>query len=158
MSVKRVMFVCLGNICRSPLAHAVFQKMVVDRDLSEFYIVQSSGTCAYHVGEQSDPRMKKTAAERGVNINHKARQIFKYDLDEFDYIFAMDNNNYRDIRSLTTNEDLLQQVYMFRQFDPIESGDVPDPYYGGQKGFNTVFDIVDRTCKNILNLLEEDKI
>ena len=152
------MFVCLGNICRSPLAHAIFQKMVDDRNLSDLYIVQSTGTCAYHAGEQSDSRMKATAADRGVDINHRARQIFRYDLDEFDYIFAMDKNNYKDVRSLTTNEDLLKHVYMFRQFDPVECGDVPDPYYGGQKGFDTVFDIADRTCRNILDLLEEDQI
>lgn len=152
------MFVCLGNICRSPLAHAVFQKQVDERQLTDLYIVQSTGTCAYHAGEQSDHRMRKTAADRGVNINHKARQIFRYDLEESDYIFAMDKNNFLGIRRLTSNEELLKNVYMFRQFDPLESGDVPDPYYGGQKGFDTVFDIVDRTCRNILDLLEEDKI
>jgi len=152
------MFVCLGNICRSPLAHAVFQKLVDDRNLRDSYIVQSTGTCAYHAGEQSDSRMRKTAADRGVQINHKARQIFRYDLEEYDYIFAMDKNNYLGIRRLTTNEDLLKNVFMFREFDPVEKGDVPDPYYGGQKGFDDVFDIVNRTCGNILNLLEEDKI
>ena len=152
------MFVCLGNICRSPLAHAVFQKLVDDRNLTDSYVVQSTGTCAYHAGEQSDSRMRITASDRGVQINHKARQIFRYDLEDYDYIFAMDKNNYLGIRRLTTNEDLLKHVFMFRDFDPIEKGDVPDPYYGGQKGFDDVFDIVNRTCSNILNLLEEDKI
>lgn len=152
------MFVCLGNICRSPLAHAVFQKLVDDRNLGDSYVVQSTGTCAYHAGEQSDERMRSTAADRGVKINHKARQFFRYDLEEYDYIFAMDNNNFLGIRRLTTNEDLLKHVYMFRDFDPIEKGDVPDPYYGGQKGFDNVYDIVDRTCRSILDQFEENKI
>ncbi|MBI9100055.1 MAG: low molecular weight phosphotyrosine protein phosphatase [Spirochaetaceae bacterium] len=152
------MFVCLGNICRSPLAHAVFQEMVNERGLEDHYSVQSSGTCAYHAGEPADSRMRKTALGRGIKINHKARQIFRYDLEEYDYIFAMDKNNYQNIRRLTTNEDLLKNVFMFRQFDPLTPGDVPDPYYGGQSGFDDVYDIVDRTCSHILDLLEEDKI
>jgi protein-tyrosine phosphatase len=158
MSVKRIMFVCLGNICRSPLAHTVFQKMVDERGLKESYSIQSSGTCAYHAGEQSDERMRKTASDHGVYINHKSRQIFRYDLEEYDYIFAMDHNNYLGIRRLTSNEELLKHVYMFRDFDPLEKGDVPDPYYGGDLGFETVFTMVDRTCENILKLLEEDKL
>lgn len=152
------MFVCLGNICRSPLAHAVFQQLINDRKLGDSYFVESSGTCAYHVGEQSDIRMRKTASERGVQIDHKARQIFRFDLEEYEYIFAMDRNNYQGIRRLTSNENLLKRIYLFRDFDPVEKGDVPDPYYGGQNGFDDVFDIVDRTCRNILDLMEEGKV
>lgn len=148
------MFVCLGNICRSPLAHAVFQKLVDDRDLSSSYVIESSGTCAYHVGEQADSRMRNTAAEQGVKVNHKSRQIFRYDLEDYDYIFAMDNNNYQGIRRLTSNQELLSHVYMFRDFDPQGQGDVPDPYYGGQKGFENVFNIVNRTCAYILDQME----
>jgi len=151
------MFVCLGNICRSPLAHAVFQKLLEDRELGGSYFVESSGTCAYHVGEQADERMRKTASERGVYVNHKSKQIFRFDLEDYDYIFAMDHNNYLGLRRLTSNEELLSHVYMFRDYDPEGKGDVPDPYYGGPSGFENVFDIVDRTCNNILNLLEEGK-
>jgi protein-tyrosine phosphatase len=158
MSKKRVMFVCLGNICRSPLAHAVFQNLVDERGLGDSYAVESSGTCAYHAGEQADSRMRKTAAERGVSINHKSRQIFRFDLEDYDSIFAMDRNNFLEISSMTSNKDLLRKVHMFRDFDPVGKGDVPDPYYGGQKGFENVFDIVSRTCSNILNLLEEDAL
>lgn len=148
------MFVCLGNICRSPLAHAVFQEIVNERELSDGYEVQSSGTCAYHVGEPSDSRMKQTALDHGVKIKHRARQIFRCDLEDYDYIFAMDHNNYSNLRRLTANEGLLARIRMFRDYDPEGPGDVPDPYYGGQEGFETVFSIVKRTCDNILDLME----
>lgn len=152
------MFVCLGNICRSPLAHAVFQKMVDEKGLSDQYTVQSSGTCAYHVGEPSDSRMRSTASRKGVKINHRARQMFRYDLEDFDYIFAMDSNNYKAIRRLTANEELLSHVRMFRDYDPQGPGDVPDPYYGGQEGFETVFNIVERTCSQILDRIEAGEV
>jgi len=152
------MFVCLGNICRSPLAHAVFREIVEERGLSDRYEVQSSGTCAYHVGEPSDSRMRKTAAIHGVKINHRARQIFHCDLEDFDYIFAMDGSNYKNIRSLSGNRELLSRVRMFRDFDPQGPGDVPDPYYGGQEGFETVFAIVKRTCENVLDLMESGEL
>lgn len=158
MNVKRVMFVCLGNICRSPLAHAVFRKLVDDRNLSDRYEVQSSGTCAYHAGEQSDSRMRMTAQERGVVIKHRARQILRCDLEEYDYIFAMDRNNYRNIKRLSANEELLSRVRLFRDYDPEGPGDVPDPYYGGQDGFNDVYKIVERTCSNILDLMERGEL
>ena len=158
MSKKRVMFVCLGNVCRSPLAHAVFQKIIDDKNLSDSYKIESSGTCAYHVGEQADERIRKTAGERGVIINHKSRQIFRYDLEDYDYIFAMDKNNYLGICRLTSNDELLSHIHMFRDYDPLGKGDVPDPYYGGQKGFDSIFEMVDRTCREIVKLIEEDKI
>lgn len=158
MSIKRVMFVCLGNICRSPLAHAVFKQIVEERGLSDLYEVQSSGTCAFHVGERSDSRMRQTAREHGVIINHRARQIFRCDLEDFDYIFAMDHNNYNNIRRLTANKELLSHVHMFRDYDIEGSGDVPDPYYGGQAGFEKVFAIVKRTCMNILDKMETGEL
>lgn len=155
MKVKRVMFVCMGNICRSPLAQGIFQKMVNDRGLNDAYFIESSGTCAYHVGEQADSRMRKTASYNGIQLNHKSRQIFRYDLEDSDYIFAMDQNNYQGIQNLTTHRELLMNLYLFRDFDPIGNGDVPDPYYGGQEGFDDVFDIVLRTCTVILDKMEE---
>ncbi|MBB6481630.1 low molecular weight protein-tyrosine-phosphatase [Spirochaeta isovalerica] len=158
MSVKRVMFVCLGNICRSPLAHAVFQEIVNQRGLTDQYEIQSSGTCAYHVGEPSDSRMKKTALDHGVKIKHRARQIFRYDLEDYDYIFAMDHNNFNNLKRLTANEGLLARIRMFRDYDPEGPGDVPDPYYGGQEGFENVFTIVQRTCDHILDLMESGEL
>ncbi len=157
MRINKVMFVCLGNICRSPLAHAVFMKIVDNRGLSDSYHVESSGTCAYHVGEKADPRMRETAKQKGVDINHKSRQIFHFDLEEYDYIYAMDRNNYLDLISLTSNKELLKKINMFRDFDPSGQGDVPDPYFGGQKGFDDIFDMVERTCNEILNSLEKGR-
>ena len=152
-----MMFVCLGNICRSPLAHAVFQKMIDDRGLSDSYFVESSGTCAYHVGEQADSRMRETAKKRGLDFSHKSRQIFRFTLEEYDYIFAMDKNNYLGVRRLTANKELLERIHMFREFDPEGNGDVPDPYYGGQKGFDDIYDMVERTCNEIIIFLEENE-
>lgn len=84
--------------------------------------------------------------------------MFRYDLEDFDYVFAMDNNNYKAIRRLTANEELLTHVRMFRDFDPMGPGDVPDPYYGGQEGFERVYDIVERTCLGILDSLESGEL
>jgi len=153
----KVMFVCLGNICRSPLAHAVFSEMLEKKGLKNDYLVESAGTSAYHQGEQADARMRETARAHGVEIDHKARQLQCSKLDEYDLILAMDRHNLEEILKLAGNERQKNKVRLFREFD-FESNsqkDVPDPYFGGRDGFETVFSIVERTVESLIEEIEE---
>ncbi|MBN2340524.1 MAG: low molecular weight phosphotyrosine protein phosphatase [Deltaproteobacteria bacterium] len=150
----KIMFVCLGNICRSPLAHAVFESLVQEAGLTNFKI-ESSGTTAYHVGELPDARMRATASEHGVKMTHRARQLKPSDLDHYDLILAMDNENLSNIRRLAASPEQLNKIQLFRDYDP-EGGngaEVPDPYYGGAAGFENVFQIVHRTAGHLLRTL-----
>jgi len=162
--VRRVLFVRTGNICRSPLAHAVFEKKA--RDCGMKFEVESAGTHGYHVGENADSRMRRAAAGRGVPFDHPARRFTASDLEYYDYIFAMDRGHYREIQRLsrqarhTGRPDGQEQIRMFREFDPRGSihDDVPDPYYGGASDFNHVFDIVDRTVTVILEAFRQGSL
>lgn len=160
--MKKVMFVCLGNICRSPIAEAVFQHLVNEKGLSKKYFADSSGTSAFHVGADPDPRMAVTAEKRGIPMNHSAQQFKKEHFEKFDYIFAMDKSNYEDIISMTQNAKLRQKVHLLREFDDQASSsraDVPDPYYrGGMGAFDDVYDIVSRSCAEALNRLESGSL
>lgn len=150
MEQCRIMFVCLGNICRSPAAQAVLETKIREAGLESRISAESSGTDAYHVGEQSDSRMRQTAAVHGVSINHKAQQFRKTDLSDYNMIVAMDANNHHSILSMCSNEEQKSRVVLFRDFDPEGTGDVPDPWYGGPEGFETVWEILDRTADALL--------
>lgn len=160
--MKKIMFVCLGNICRSPIAEAVFKHKVSERALGKKYFADSSGTSAFHVGADPDPRMAVTAEKRGIQMDHRAQQFEKTDFDKFDLIFAMDKSNFDDIISMTQNAKLRKKVYLLRQFDSQASSnraDVPDPYYrGGMSAFDEVFDIVNRSCEEVLDKLESGEL
>lgn len=148
----RVLFVCLGNICRSPLAEGVFRDKVRAAGLSDRIEIDSAGTGAWHAGEPPDRRMIATARGHGVDLSEqRARQFVDTDLADFDHILAMDKSNLHDILYLDEGEDFGQRVTLFRQWDP-EPGtyEVPDPYYGGPEGFEDVYRIVDRTAENLL--------
>lgn len=148
----RVLFVCLGNICRSPVAEGVFRQKVRDAGLEEHIKVDSAGTGAWHVGNPPDSRMMATARGHGVDLSaQRARQFVDTDLADFDHILAMDKSNLHDILYLDTGNDFGHRVTLFRQWDP-EPGDyeVPDPYYGGDEGFEHVYGIVDRTAEALL--------
>lgn len=151
----RIQFVCLGNICRSPLAEAVFRDHVEQADLGDYFDIASSGTGDWHVGDPADPRMQETAAQHGVPLEgHRARQFSTDDLQAFDHIFVMDKDNLHDVLYLDEQDEHNGKVRLFREFDP-QPGDfqVPDPYYGGQDGFETVYKIVDRTAAELLDRL-----
>lgn len=151
----RVLFVCLGNICRSPVAEGLFQDKVVAAGLASEIEVDSAGTGGWHVGAPPDRRMTATAAQRGTDLSRlQARQLVRADLDDFDHVFAMDKDNLHDTLALDPDGDHGTRVRLFREFDP-EPGDyqVPDPYYGGGDGFDHVYDIVDRTTSAILESL-----
>ena len=148
----RVLFVCLGNICRSPLAEGVFRDKVRAAGLDGIIDIDSAGTGAWHVGNPPDRRMMATAKRQGVDISaQRARQFVDTDLADFDHILAMDKSNLHDILFLDAGDHFGHRVTLFRQWDP-EPGDyeVPDPYYGGDAGFEHVYEIVDRTAEALL--------
>ncbi len=151
----RVLFVCLGNICRSPLAEALFQARVSDAGLDGAIEVDSAGTGGWHVGGPPDPRMTLTAGRHGVNLARlRARQLERSDLDYYDHVFVMDRQNLHDTLFLDPDGDHGTRVRLFREFDPEpDDYQVPDPYSGGPEGFEDVYAITDRTTRAILERL-----
>lgn len=154
----RIQFVCLGNICRSPLAEVVFRDRVREAGLADHFEIASSGTGKWHVGQSADQRMRETAQEHGLSLDdHTASQFGADDLAAYDHIFVMDKDNLNDVLFLDEEERYNGKVRLFREFDP-EPGDfqVPDPYYGGDDGFETVYNIVDRTARVLLERLIDE--
>ncbi len=147
-----ILFVCLGNICRSPLAEGVFLGEVVRRGLGDRFVVDSCGTAAYHVGEAPDPRSCQVAAQYGLDITHqRARQLASADFARFDWIVAMDRANARAIEQARPN-GARARVARFMDFVPDStSQDVPDPYYGGPEGFERVYDLLRRGADRLLD-------
>ncbi|PEN13620.1 protein tyrosine phosphatase [Longibacter salinarum] len=151
----RIQFVCLGNICRSPLAEVVFRDKVEEKGLKEKFDIESSGTGDWHVGEGADSRMRQTADEFGHSLeDHRAQQFQAADLEAYDHVFVMDKSNLNDVLYFDEEDRHSGKVRLFREFDP-NPGDyqVPDPYYGGDEGFKNVYDIVSRTSEVILERL-----
>jgi protein-tyrosine phosphatase len=150
-----VLFVCLGNICRSPAAEGAFTHIVKERNLQDKFIIDSCGTGGWHCGELPHETTRKVAKSRGIELTHKARQFRKEDLKNFDFILAMDSSNYQDILLLTSNDSLKKKVFKFRKFDPEANGepDVPDPFYSGRADFENVQEIVSRTSLGFLDFL-----
>ncbi len=151
--IKKVLFVCLGNICRSPSAEGVFLAKLNELGLNEKYHVDSAGTGAWHVGNLADPRMRKHAAKRGYDLVSRARQVEEEDFDEFDIIIAMDGSNYRNLQNLSPNGTA--ELRMMTDFcSAYQSDEVPDPYYGGEDGFEHVLDLLEDACAGLLDYLE----
>ena len=149
MSVK-ILMVCLGNICRSPLAEGIMRSK-----LSKDYIIDSAGTGAWHEGQLPDKRSITTAKKRGLDItNQRARQFKVSDFDTFDYIYVMDNSNYKNVIALAPTEEAKSKVKLIlNEILPNENVDVPDPYYGGDDGFENVFDMLNQACEAIARKL-----
>jgi protein-tyrosine phosphatase len=152
----RVLFVCMGNICRSPTAHGVFRSLVQQRDLEAAIDIDSAGTHAYHVGEPPDRRAQSTALQRGIDLSDlRARPVSSKDFTAFDYILAMDQDNYAILVELSP-EEARHKIHLFMNFAPqLKRREVPDPYYGGIKGFENVFDMIDYAAKGLLADIEQ---
>lgn len=146
--------VCLGNICRSPLADGLLRQKVEKENLN--VIVDSCGTSAYHIGEQPDERMMKTALKHNYDIsNLSARQFTKQDFKDFDTIYVMDSSNYNNVVELAESEEDKQKVKFFlNELYPNSNMAVPDPYFGGKQGFEDVFKLVDETTDIIIEKLK----
>ena len=148
----KVLFVCLGNICRSPLGEGVVRHLVEGEGLSERFIIDSAGTSSYHIGDPPDPRTTAVAHARGVKLTGAARQVTLQDLNDFDYVIAMDAENLANLHRLAKGRAATAEIRLLREFDDEASSnsDVPDPYYGGPRGFEDVHDIVERSCRSLL--------
>jgi len=149
--MTRILMVCLGNICRSPLAHGVMKSKLSEE---KFYI-DSAGTAAYHVGNPPDKRSILVAKQNGLDISAQSARQFKVsDFDTFDLIYAMDQSNYNNIIRLARPSDDIEKVKLFLEINPsIKNKDMPDPYYGGQNGFEHVYNLVNETCDLLIKSL-----
>jgi protein-tyrosine phosphatase len=149
----RILFVCMGNICRSPTAEGVMRRLVDDEGLTDRVHVESAGTGGWHVGEPPDERATLAARRRGVTLAGAARQVRRADFRQFDLLIAMDRRNLRELLAMAPDEDAAEKVRLLREFDPASGDgdlDVPDPYYGGPRGFEDVLDLVEAACRGLL--------
>ncbi|MBL8890837.1 MAG: low molecular weight phosphotyrosine protein phosphatase [Planctomycetaceae bacterium] len=148
-SKKSVLFVCLGNICRSPAGEGVLLKLLEQQKLLDEIEVDSAGTMGYHIGKPADARMRQAAAKRDVPLPSRARQVTKADLDRFDWVIAMDRENLADLQRLHPSPRA--NVCLFSKFlDQTWPTDVPDPYYGGDDGFEYVLDMMQAGCPKLI--------
>ncbi|MFK7848465.1 MAG: low molecular weight protein-tyrosine-phosphatase [Rhodothermales bacterium] len=156
--LTRIMFVCMGNICRSPLAEGVFRHQAREAGVLDQFYIASSGTGGWHAGQRPDKRMDQVAQKNGVSMEGQYAQQFEYgDFDEYDLILVMDKDNLHNVKQMDPAGKHEAKVKLFRSFDP-EPGDmqVPDPYYGGPRGFDDVYQMVDRTSGALLTHLLDD--
>jgi protein-tyrosine phosphatase len=160
--VTRILFVCLGNICRSPTAEGVMRALVAQAGLEDSIEIDSAGTGAWHVGSPPDERATEAANTRGVTLAGSARQVKPTDFKDFDVLVAMDSANLRDLRALAQGDEERAKVRLLREFDPASAGsgdlDVPDPYYGAGDGFAKVFDLVHAACEGLLAQIQAGEI
>ncbi len=156
-----LLFVCLGNICRSPAAQGVMQRLVDERGLTDRFYIDSAGMGGWHVGDLSDKRMRVHARSRGYELTHRARKVQSRDFDDFDLIVGMDASNVDELRDLAATIEQQDKVVMMgdyiRQYPHYDH--VPDPYYEGSEGFELVLDLLEDSCENLLDrILEQNNI
>ena len=158
----RLLFVCLGNICRSPTAEGVMRALVSREGLQDSIEVESAGTGGWHVGSPPDRRAAEAARARGVALDGTARQVRAGDFEDFDLLVAMDGENLRALRTLAPGEEGRAKVRLLREFDPASAGvndlDVPDPYYGAPGGFDEVFELVSAACEGLLEQIRAELV
>lgn len=152
----KVLFVCMGNICRSPTAEGVFRKLLQQHDLHELVMVDSAGTHAYHVGNPPDPRAQHAALCRGIDLGgQRARQVQVDDFSLFDYILAMDEDNLAHLQALSPPGCETKLSLLLSYAPHLGIREVPDPYYGGRAGFDRVLDMIEAACEGLLQTIRE---
>ena len=154
--VKKILFVCLGNICRSPAAEGIFKKKIKERDLENLFVVDSAGTGGWHVGNLADRRMRESALSRGIELTSRSRKIDDNDLYEFDHILVMDKDNLNAVKSLIKDHTFpinskIKLILSYSKKSQLD--EVPDPYYGGQNGFETVLNLLDEAIDELIDSL-----
>lgn len=155
MKIK-VLFICLGNICRSPAAHGIFESIAGDD-----FEVESAGTSAYHAGERADARMRAAAKKRGIELHSISRGLKTTDFDYYDYLITMDDSNYHNVLNLDANKEYTNKVFKMTAFLSDKYNDVteiPDPYYGGDQGFEFVLDLLEDACVNLLSKIKKGEL
>jgi protein-tyrosine phosphatase len=153
MHQKKILFVCMGNICRSPAAEGIMRSLVEKHNLTSHIYIDSAGTLDYHAGECADDRMLRHAARRGYDLNpHRARQFDPdRDFDDYDYIVTMDDSNYSGIKALDPNNKYRDKIWKITSFSSrYNEKEIPDPYYGGSQGFDYVLDLLEDSCRQLL--------
>lgn len=155
--MQSVLFVCLGNICRSPMAETVFKKKVFESGKGREFEIDSAGLIDAHQGERADSRMRAHATRRDYDITHRSRPVRREDFDLFDLIVGMDDQNISGLKRLARNESDLKKICRMTDFSEKFKGEaVPDPYYGGEAGFIHVIDMLEESCEGLLNYLSKD--
>ena len=158
----RLLFVCMGNICRSPTAEGVMRRLLREEGLEDEIEIDSAGTGAWHIGKAPDSRATTAARARGLTLTGAARRVTAIDFESFDLLLAMDEENRADLLALAPDDRARAKVKLLREFDPeaVESGDldVPDPYYGGDGGFENVLDLVTRACRGLIEDIRADRV
>ena len=156
--MTRILFVCMGNICRSPCAEGIMQYFVKQRGLENEFECDSAGTIDYHQGDLADLRMREHASLRGYELNSIARKFILQDFENFDWIITMDENNYSQICLLDKNNIFTHKIRRMTDFcEGTKISSVPDPYYGGSQGFENVIDILEDACRGFLKYLKPNK-
>ena len=156
--MTRILFICMGNICRSPCAEGIMQNLVKQRGLENEFECDSAGTIDYHQGDPADLRMREHASLRGYELNSIARKFILQDFENFDWIITMDENNYSQISLLDKNNIFTHKIRRMTDFcEGTKISSVPDPYYGGSQGFENVIDILEDACRGFLKHLKPNK-
>ena len=157
--IAEISFVCLGNICRSPLAQGVFQDLVNREKLDQKIFISSAGTGNWHIGNLPDERMRQTAQSKGIKLTSQAQQFQSEDFNRFNLILAMDHSNLARLTEIAPSNLPPDKLMLFRSFDPECNGDedVPDPYYGGTQGFEKVYMMLEEACSIIAEKLQNER-
>ncbi len=157
--MRRILFVCLGNICRSPAAEGIFRRLVDEKGLSQAFEIDSAGTYGGHRGEPPDSRMSAAAAARGYSLTHRSRQLREEDFDRFDRIITMDDDNYERVHRLAPSPEAVQKIYRMTDFcrRHPHADHVPDPYYEGREGFEKVLDLLEDACEGLLEEMQKEE-
>jgi protein-tyrosine phosphatase len=151
--MTRLLFICAGNICRSPTAEGVMRSLVRAAGVEDEIEIDSAGTGGWHAGDPPDARATAAAKLRGLTLEGGARQVTQDDFEHYDLLLAADRENVRDLLAIAPSEEAARKVHLLREYDPEASGDldVPDPYYGGGDGFERVLDLVEAACRGLLD-------